>query len=303
MRVRSFFLLVMFLSSLPCFGDLLLLSESSLAGYLDEQTQLEPKLGAMLGWDTYSFLSESFSLFLDSLSEIHYNTANERLDGEIYAALDISYRLDYFLVRLGVESTFISETDQEIYLDVVPELYFSYGTLEYTIFTSHTVSYLPVENLLEFYEARAGLTFGLDSMLNKPLIGVGVDLENGNYPLYLIAEYELSWYPDPLLSFEFIAGIHWFITVDEYQRYFTEMELLWYFSDGLILTVGLTSELINSGLYDQPEFKVEPEVELGITVTDNSIFYLGIEGTIYILESYLEEPSLLMFVARFSYLF
>jgi hypothetical protein len=303
MRVRSFFLLVMLLSSLPCFGDLLLLSESSLAGYLDEQTPLEPKLGVMLGWDTYSFLSESFSLFLDSLSEIHYNTANEQLDGEIYAALDISYRLDYFLVRLGVESTFISETDQEIYLDVVPELYFSYGTLDYTIFTSHTVSYLPVENLLEFYEARAGVTFGLDSLLNKPLVGVGVDLENGNYPLYVIAEYELSWYPDPLLSFELIAGVHWFITVDEYQRYFAEMELLWYFSDGLILTVGLTSELINSDLYDQPEFKVEPEVELGITVTDNSIFSLGIEGTVYILESYLEEPSLLMFVARFSYLF
>jgi len=302
MRVCAAFLLIILLTAVPCFGDLLLLTESSLASQLDEQALLEPEFGAMLGWDTYNFISESISLFLESLGHIRYNTIRDEVYGELNAAIDVSYRSENFLVRLGVESVFMAETNQEIYLDLLPGLYLSYGTIEYTIFTSHTISYLLVESLIAYYEARAGLAFSLDTLLNKPMIGVGVDLENADYPLYLIAEYELSWYPDPLLSFEFATGVHWFLTEDEYQHYFAELEVLWYFSDDLILTLGVSADIMNSGLYPQPELKLEPQAELGIALTESSILSIGVEGTIYIMESYLDEPSLLRFVVRFSYL-
>ncbi|MBN1798202.1 MAG: hypothetical protein JW822_06480 [Spirochaetales bacterium] len=303
MKARSVFLLIIILTTAPCFGDLLILSESSLATNLDEEAALEPKLGVMLGWDTYSFISESLSLFLDSLGQIHYNTASDLLEGEIYAAVDFSYRADYFLARLGIESTFLAETNKKIYFNVVPELYLSFGSLEYTVFTSHTVSYLPAKSSLEFYEARVGLAFGVDNLLNRPIVGVGVDLASGDYPFYLIAEYELSWYPDPLLSFEFTGGVNWFLTEDEYQRYFLELEMLWYFNDGLILTVGVLGDVLHSAIESEPEFVLEPEVELGIALTESSILSLGMEGTVYIMKSYLDDPSLLVFRVQFSYLF
>ena len=303
MRVRMVFLLMIMLATAPCFSDLLFIGESSLLSNLDKEALPEPRLGIMLGWDTYSFISEALSLFLDSLAQVRYNTVSDNFEGEAYAAADFSYRTDYFLARLGVESNFLAETNQEIYLDVIPELYLSYGSLEYTLFTSHMISYLPAESLLEFYEARVGLAFGLDSFLNRPIIGVGIDLESGDYPLYLIAEYELSWYPDPLLSFELTGGAHWFFTKDEYQHYFAELEMLWYFCDGLILTVGVLGDVLNSDVESQPEVMLESQVELGIALTESSILSVGVEGTVYLLKSYIDEPSLLMFTVQLSYLF
>jgi hypothetical protein len=303
MKARCVFLLLLLLSAFSCFADLLLLGETRGSLDMDHQDKPIPEVGASLSWDTYSFLSQNYSLFFDTLGILFINPLTGDLDGEADLSTDFSYRSENFLVRIGAQSTFTGVTNEEPYLDLVPELYLAYGTADFTVFTSHKVSFLPLEGKSEFYEARLGTAFSLDTLLNKPIIGVGMDLENGNLPLYAIAEYELSWYPDPLFSLEFTGGIYWYLTGDDYRRYLAQVETLWYLSDTLILSVKMSAEIISSEFFSEPQVKLEPMVELGISLTGKSLLSLDFEGTIYTPKSYLDEPTLLRLAVKYSYLF
>jgi hypothetical protein len=303
MNARRMFLLLLLLTSLPCFADLLLSGESRLSVDMDHRDELISEFGSLVSWDTYSFLSQNSSLFLDTLGIIYVNPLTGNLNGEADLSADFSYRTENFLVRVGAESSFTGETDEEPYLDLIPELYLAYGTADFTLFTSHTISFLPLENRTEFYEARLGTAFSLGTVLNRPVIGVGMDLGNGNLPLYAIIEYELSWYPDPSVSFEFAGGVYWYLTGDEYQRCLAQAEVLWYISNTLILSVTLSAEIMNGEFFSEPELKLEPLVELGISLSEKGLLSLDLEGTIYTPESFFDEPSLLRFAVKYSYLF
>jgi hypothetical protein len=297
------FLLPLLLVTTLCFGDLLLLAESSLSTNLDKEGELSPELGLSLGWDTYSFLSQNFSFFLDSLGMLNVDPVTGDLNGEADLSTDFSYRTENFLARVGADSTYIGKTNEKVYLDIVPELYLSYGTTGFTFFTRHNLSYLPFTSGLELYEARVGVAFSLDTLLNKPKIGVGVDLENSDHPIYAIAEYELSWYPDPLFSLDVTAGVYWYLMGEDYQRYLAEMDALWYTGNGLIFNVGLTTQVINSGFYSEPEVKLQPKFELGITVSENSILSVVVDGTLFVTKSYLGDPSLVKLSLKYSFIF
>jgi hypothetical protein len=300
---KFIFLLTILLVTVPCFSDLLVITESGISSNLTKQEALQPEMGAAIDWDTYNFISEQWSLFWDSLATINYNTTTAEITGEGELKTDLSYRTENFLSRLGVTASLWSKTNDEPYLDLIPELYLSYVNNEYTLFTSHKFAFLPLESESDFYEARLGIAFSLGTILNKPVVGLGIDLNEEELPLYLITEYDLSWYPDPFISIELSAGVHWYLSGDVNLHCFGDLAILWYVTNNFILTASSSLNILNSNLYSQPEIMLKPKAELGITITENSILSIGAESTIYLLESYLDEPSQIKFLIKFSYLF
>ncbi|MEJ2663816.1 MAG: hypothetical protein P8107_07205 [Spirochaetia bacterium] len=71
----------------------------------------------------------------------------------------------------------------------------------------------------------------------------------------------------------------------------------------MIFNFGLTTQVINSGFYAEPEVKLQPKFELGITVSENSILSVAVDGTLFVTKSYLGDPSLVKLSLKYSFLF
>jgi len=301
MRPFVLFLLLFFTVAFSVQADFYLAIDSQLSAIYEEENVLSHEFAIESGCHLYYFVSESLSLFFETQGELSFTTTTQKLAGELDVAADISFRLENILIRGGFSSQFEGQMDDDTYFDIIPEIYISYGELEFTLFTAHKIFIMPLQEEIYAYQGQIGIAVAQDTILHKPSLGLGVDFTDLDYPFYLIGKYDLDWYLGTFILLTGYTDINYYFKEVPYWEWLWKIDLVWTVSSRANLTFEFAGKY--STYLSDIETGIQPKVELDVDLSESSFLTFSVGGDIFIKRSISNDPSYLFGSIKFTYLF